>query len=515
MVRVRVPQGQLSPEQFLTLAGIAERFSRGFAHITTRQDVEFHYVLLESIPSLLRQLADVGLTTREAGGNIVRNVTCDPFAGVCPDAVFDVTPHAEALARQFLRNPVSQGLPRKMKVAFSGCPCDHAFTWVHDIGAQAAVREGKRGFRLLVGGGLGALPRAADLLEEFVPEEALLPTCEAIIRVFQRTGDRQRRQKARLKFVLGRLGVEAFRELVRQELVAMPRDVVRPELEADLVEGPPESPRAGPWPMAPRTDYDLWRAVCVKPQQQPGFAVVAVALPTGKITAAQFRALAKIAASLAIRARTTIEQNIVLRWARQEALPALHAALSEHGLARPTPGTLLDPVACPGTETCASAITNGKAMARALTYHLEQSDYLDDAAARQINVKISGCPNGCGQHEVADIGLYGGALHVQGHLLPIYHLLANGDGFAHLVARVPVRRAPQAVACLVDAYRSRRLADESLQAFVRRVPEAELRDLLTPLLSPPSFAEDPGEYFDWEAGKPFSLDERGEGECSV
>jgi ferredoxin-nitrite reductase/sulfite reductase (ferredoxin) len=513
MVRVRIPQGRLTPEQLLALGDLAERFSRGFVYVTTRQDVEYHFVLLEKVPPLLRVLARVGLTTREAGGNIVRNITCDPLAGVCPDTVFDVTPHADALARHFLRNPVSQGLPRKIKIAFSGCPCDHALTWIHDIGAQAAVREGRRGFRLLVGGGLGALPRGADVLEEFVPEEELVPLCEAVIRVFQRTGDRQRRQKARLKFVLERLGIDAFRELVKEDRDSMP-DSGYAVPRADLEETP-TVPDDAVAVSVPSPEYEGWREVCVNPQKQAGFVAVAVALPVGRITAAQLRALAVIVPSFGLRLRTSIEQNLVLRWAREEDLPALHAALSQQGLGRPIAGTLLDPVACPGAETCASAITNGKAMARALTDHLEQGDLFEDAAARGIRVKISGCPNACGHHPVADIGLYGGALHVDGHLLPIYHVLVNNDGFAQLLARVPARRVPQAVSALVDHYQSRRFAEEPFRSFARRVGRAALCAVVAPYLQPPTFLEDPGAFFDWEAGRPFSLDERGEGECAV
>lgn len=515
MVRVRIPQGRLTPEQLLALANIAESLSQGFVHVTTRQDIEYHFVLLENVPALLRELAAVGITTREAGGNIVRNVTCDPLAGVCPDAVFDVTPHADAIARYFLRNPVSQGLPRKVKIAFSGCPCDRALTWVHDIGAQAAISDGRRGFRLLVGGGLGALPRAADVLEEFVSEEELLPWCEAIIRAFQETGDRQRRQKARLKFVLERLGIAAFRELVLEERRQAPGGIARDSAWPALEEGPPAPIREPPPQAAPAPGYDLWREVCVLPQKQAGFAAVAVALPAGKITASQLRALAGICRAFALRPRATIEQNLVLRWARDEELPALHAALAEHDLAQPTAGTLLDPVACLGAETCASALTNGKAMARALTSHLAQNGYLEDPVVRSVQVKISGCTNACGQHHVADIGLYGGALHVDGRLLPVYHLLVNDNGFGKMVGRVPVRRMPQAVACLADAYRSRRLPEEPFRAFVRRLGTAELRALLHPWLKAPLFVEDPTAYVDWEATKLFSLDERGEGECAV
>jgi sulfite reductase beta subunit-like hemoprotein len=261
--------------------------------------------------------------------------------------------------------------------------------------------------------------------------------------------------------------------------------------------------------------YARWCATCVRPQRQEGYAAVIVALPAGRITAQQMRALADIAERFNVRTRASIDQNVVLRWARVEVLPGLYCALREHDLARPIADTPLDPVACPGAETCASAVTNGKALARALITHLESSSLPQDDGTARLRIRISGCPNACGHHPVGDIGLYGGALHVEGRLLPIYHLLVNDNGFGRLLARVPARRVPAAVEALIAAYQVGRQPDEPFRAFVRRVGKDELQRAIDHLLTPPAFYEEPGAYVDWEGDKLFSLDERGEGECAV
>lgn len=519
MLRVKLPQGLLNDQQLETLGEIARNYSRGFAYVTTRQDIQYHFLLLPEVPAALRRLADVGLTTREAGGNIVRNVTCDPLAGVCPQEVFDVTPYSHAVSRHFLRNPVSQGLPRKIKIAFSGCPHDHAFTPIHDIGAQAVIRDGQRGFRLLVGGGLGAVPRLAELFEDFVPEEELLPLCEAIIRVFNRTGERKNRNKARLKFVLARLGLEEFRRLVYQERSALPvvGNGAYPQPDLSLEEGPPHYAQATASPA--REGFPLWQETNVRPQKQAGYCVVQVALPVGKITADQFMALAEISRRYCGGSvRTTIGQNLLLRWVRQADLPGLHAALDAAGLARPGPETIIDPVACPGTETCMSALTHSKGLARALIEELGSDGHLLDPFVRAIRIKVSGCPNACGHHHAADIGLYGCALHVDGRLIPAYQLLVgggDGDALARPVMRIAARRVPAAISALVNHYRQVREEGESFRQFVRRLGTDYLRQALADCGRMPTFVEDPPAYVDWEGDKLFSLEERGEGECAV
>ena len=520
MVRVKVPQGILDDQQLETLGRIAREFSRGFGYVTTRQDIQFHFVFMEKVPTVLRLLAEAGLTTREAGGNIVRNVTCDPFAGICPQEVFDVTPYGNAVSRHFLRNPASQNLPRKIKIAFAGCPHDHALTWIHDIGAQAVIKDGQRGFRLLVGGGLGAVPRAALPFADFVPEGELVRTCEAIVRVFDRTGERKNRNKARLKFVLKRLGIEEFRRLVQQELAAMPPAdsdaYARPDFSQ--VEGPPEYPEPAQ-AVPPGEGFELWRAVNVIPQKQADYYAVQISLPVGTITAEQFEALADTSRRFCGGwLRATIEQNLLLRWVREGDLPALHVALAKAELARPGAETILDPVACPGVETCRSGLTNSKALARAIIQEFSQDGYLQDPLLRAGRIKVSGCPNSCGHHHAADLGLYGCTLHVDGRLIPVYELLVGGgDGavLAEPVMKIAARRVPAALRALMDHYRQARNRQEPLRDFLRRTTPGELREALAEYNHMPTFVEDPPAYVDWDGQKLFSLEERGEGECAV
>lgn len=526
MVRVKVPSGLLEAEQLEMLGRIAQEFSRGYGYITTRQDIQFHNVLMDDVPTVMALLAEVGLTTREACGNVVRNVTCDPFAGVCADEVFDVTPYALAASRHFLRNPAAQRLPRKFKIAFSGCRHDHGLAPIHDIGARAVVRDGHRGFQVWVGGGLGAASRLADLLYDFLPAEELIRTSEAIVRVFDKEGGmpnllRKNKNKARLKFLLAKVGVNEFRRLVEEELAQMPPAdddrYTRPDLS--WAEEPPQVTE--PPPTQPQPGYALWRETNVIPQKQPGYYTAQVTCPLGKITAQQFQALADIVRQFAGgRLRTTVQQNVVLRWLREDHLPALHAALTKIGLGQPGAETIIDPVACPGTDTCMSAITNTKALGRALIEHLAQNGYLDDPLVRAIRIKMSGCPNSCGHHGFADIGLYGSSLHVDGRLLPTYELLVGGglDGqpaIGRRVMRISAKEVPYAIAELVHYYREARQKGETFRAFVERVGTGHLQEVLSHYRQMPTFNQDPTAYVDWEGVKLFSLDERGEGECAV
>ena len=340
------------------------------------------------------------------------------------------------------------------------------------------------------------------------------------MRVFDRTGERRNRRKARLKFVLMRIGVEEFRRLVREELASMPAAdsaaFARPDLSRE--EGPPvQLGSADGTP--PGEGYELWREVNVLPQRQDGYHAVQVSLPTGAITAEQFAELASICHRFCGGPpRTTIEQNLLLRWVPEADLAALHRSLVAAGLARPTAGTILDPVACPGAETCMSAITNSKALARAVIEEFSQDGYLHDPLARRARIKLGGCPNACGHHHVADLGLHGCALHVGERLLPAYQLLIGGGDGARLaqpVMKIPARRVPAALRALVDHYREARTAEEHLPDFVRRIGAQGVRDALAEYGRLPSFAEDPTAYVDWEGDKLFSLDERGEGECAV
>lgn len=482
MVRVKIPGGILTSAQLDCLATIAETFSRGIGHITTRQDIQFHWVSLDKVPEVLRRLMEVGLTTREACGNVVRNITACPLAGVCTTEVFDVTPYATALSRFLLRNPVCCALPRKFKIAFSGCAVDCAVAGIHDVGALAAVKEEngvlRRGFRLYVGGGLGPSPQAAQLLEPFTPAEDLILTVVAILRVFDRLGNRQNRARARMKFLVRDLGIEEFRRLVLEERRVLwstwtgEPPTVSPTFEPN----PPPAPEE-PLPEAPApAGFEVWQKTNVVSQKQAGFCAAYVTVPGGDLTADQFRALANLTRRLpGVEPRTVRTQNLVLRWVREEWLSSLYAALVEAGLGLPGVNGITDVVGCPGADTCNLAITYSHRLALELSRQLVQS--LDKALAedlRDVTIKVSGCPNSCGQHHIATIGLYGTARKVGDRQVPFYQLLLGGhvhDGgvtFAQPVIRIPARRVPEAILRLVNAYRHERAEGETFLDWVRR-----------------------------------------------
>lgn len=528
MVRVKIPHGSLRADQLEALAEIVERFApRKVAHVTTRQDIQIHFVMLEDVPTVLRALAAAGLTTREACGNTVRNVTADETSGLCPDTVFDVTPHAEAVARFFLRHPLTQRLPRKFKISFSACPHDHGLIPIHDLGAMAVLRDGRRGFQVSVGGGLGGVPRLARPFREFVPEEELLPTFEAILRVFDRLGERKNRNKARLKFLVERLGIDEFRRLVVDELASLPAadSGAYPRPDWALLEERPSHPSAvaSLGPHAPEAGFGEWKATNAVRQRQEGFYLAYVLLPIGDLTAAQIRALAGIARRYAGgRIRATRTQNMALRWVHEEDLSALHADLAAAGLAEPGAHTIRDVTACPGADTCGVGITTSKALARALGEHLAASDgLLTDPLVGQIRIKVDGCMDACGQHHIADIGLYGCAVHRDGRLVPTYQLLVAGLGsgegarLAQPVMKIAARRVPTAVGELLRTYLGERRAGEPFGDYALRVGTAHLREALAGFQEMPAFNEDPTAYVDLGTTKLFSLEERGEGECAT
>ncbi|MFV1859454.1 MAG: nitrite/sulfite reductase [Anaerolineales bacterium] len=482
MVRVKVPYGALAGAQLECLRNIAEHFARGVGHITTRQDLQFYWVPLEAVPQVLRRLAEVGLTTREASGNIVRNVTACPLAGVCADEAFDVTPYADAMSRYLLRNPVCQALPRKFKIAFSGCGTDCAVAGIHDIGAVATVREeggvSLRGFRLYVGGGLGPSPRAAHLLEPFTPAEDLILTATAVIRVFDRLGNRQNRARARMKFLIEELGGEEFDRLVFQE---------RELLWATWAGGPPSSPAIGdPSPPAavgpsapgeaPPPGFDSWRATNVVGQRQPGYCAAFVTVPGGDLSADQFRILAALVRRFpGVELRAVITQNLVLRWVPEKRLPELYASLAEAELGKPGVHGIGNVLGCPGADTCNLALTHSHRLALELGRQLEERDDLALAEdLRGVSIKISGCPNSCGHHHIATIGLHGAVRRVEGRQVPYYQLMLGGEAgdgevtFGRPVMRIPARRVPEAIFRLVALFRAEREEGESFASWIKR-----------------------------------------------
>ena len=525
MMRFKLPQGRLTAEQLERFADVADAYSKGIGHITTRQDVQLYWIPTREAPRVMAQLAAVGVTTREACGNSLRNVTACQLAGVSPIELFDVTQHAQAVTDHFLRNPVSQKLPRKFKIAFEGCPVDHARTAIHDLGAVAAIREegGKRvlGFRLYVGGGLGAAPMQAILLEPFTPTTELLRTCEAVVRVHDRLGDRKNKAAARIKFVVKRLGPDAFRKEVFEERAKLPP---YPYAAMDVTETDEEPPRAaqvGPAPSVNGT-YARWMLTNVMGQRQPGFSVVTIRLRLGDISSSQMRSLARIVRTFCGgKLRVTINQNLVLRWIHGEHLARLFSELKPIGLAETEAERIEDVTSCPGAETCQLGISASRGLARAIESRLKEAK-LSGQDVETIRIKVSGCPNSCGQHHIADIGFFGGARKVNDRLVPHFQLLLGGltaEGkaqFGQSVLRLPARRIPDAVLRMLELYRhDRRSQQEPFPAFVERVGLDYWKRALDPFTTLPPYEQSPEAYRDWGAETDFSLLGMGPGECAA
>jgi len=526
MVRVKIPWGGLTAQQLERLAELAEAAPRGVGHITTRQNIQFHFVKPEDVTPTLTRLADVGLTTREACGNTVRNVVACAHAGVDPDEPFDVTPYAEATARFLLRNPMNQNLPRKFKISFSGCRENCGLAPIQDIGAVAVGRgdngAGRCGFRLYVGGGLGASPQVAQLLEELTPAEDLLVTIAAIVRVFDRIGNRENRNRARLKFVIRTLGIAAFRDLVFTE-----REGLRAVLAGKIppVAVPPELPR--PIPIAvdpagePLRDPELhrWRDTNVRPQKQPGYSMVSARLILGDVTGRQLRTLAFIARELGDGwIRTTNQQNVLLRWIPSVRVPALYRLLVGAGLAAPSADRLADIPACPGADTCQLGITSSRGLALAIGEIL-QNGHGHLAGEAGIRIKISGCPNSCGHHHIAGIGFSGGSKVFDGQQVPTYQVFLgasldlDGTRYGRAAVRVPAKNAPALVGRLLDLYRAERLEAETFEAFVARRGLPKIREAVKDLTELPARAQAPDAYLDWGGTGGFHV-QTGPGECA-
>jgi sulfite reductase (ferredoxin) len=530
MQRIKIPFGGLTPEQLETLAELAEEYSDGIAHVTTRQDFQLHFVHVDDTPTIMRRLAAVGITTREACGNSVRNVTGCPYAGVCQGEAFDITPYARALSRFLLGHPDCQDFGRKFKPAFSGCK-DEACGLVnmHDLGAVAVTRgengEVRQGFELYVGGGLGAVPHHAKRFSDFLPPEELLPTAQAIARVFARLGEKKNRNRARLKFLVADLGIEKFRALVAAERAVLPHD---PRWTGYIEEAlaQQESPLRPPGPaadVAPQgtPGFQRWYRSNVRPQRQAGYAVATVALPLGDITPIQLRALADLARRYSRgTVRTTVEQNIVLRWVSTADLPALHAELEAVGLGQEGAGSILDIVACPGTDTCKLGISSSRGLAAELRRRLGETAYQMDEAVRRLHIKVSGCFNSCGQHHVADLGFYGVSRKLAGRQVPHFQVVLGGQwdrnagAFGLPVAAIPSKRIPEATARITRQFVAERHPGESFQDYIRRAGKARIKALLDDLAAPPADPSDTSLFVDWGDARYYGTADIGVGECA-
>ncbi len=528
MQRIKIPFGGLRPEQMEALAETAEEYADGILHVTTRQDFQLHYVHIEDTPDLMRRLAAANITTREACGNTVRNVTCCPIAGVCRDETFDVTPYAKALAYFLLGHPDCQDFGRKFKPAFSGC-AEHAcgLVTMHDLGYIAQVREegGKkqRGFAMYVGGGLGAVPHQAKLFDEFVSEEEFLPLAQAVARVFARLGEKRNRNKARLKFLVAKLGIEEFKRLVLEERKILPHD---PRWTAYLK----DVPHAGETPLKNAVQlngqkrpagFDTWAATNVYQQKQAGYATVTVHLPLGDLSAEQMRRLADIARKyVGDNARTTVEQNILLRWVSAADLPDLYADLKALGLGEPGAGTIVDIVACPGTDTCKLGIASSRGLAGELRTRLTAKSASLPQAIQDLKIKISGCFNSCGQHHVADIGFYGNSRKIGNFTVPHFQVVLGGQwdnnagSYGLAIASVPSKAIPAVIDVLTERYVKERQPGERFNVFVGRLGRKEMRDMLEPYMKVPAHEQDASYYTDWGDPREFTIGDMGVGECA-
>ncbi len=437
MLRIKIPQGVLTGPQLEALAEVGERFSRGFGHITTRQNIQFHFIKLHDVEPAMRILADAGLTTREACGNSVRNITCCPKAGVSPTELFDVTPYSEAMTRYLLRHPLSSSLPRKFKIAFEGCTDeDHALLGMHDLGYRAAIKDGVRGFRVVVGGGTSIMVKSAEPVHDFLPASEIFNVAEAVIRVFHEFGDYKHKQANRLKFLIKKLGWDGFLAEYHKKLAefraqggaTLPFDPENPPVEAEpawrRIDSPPilqtvsratSSQVTGPGivpqvrPMLPTMngDYSHWLSTNVSKQKQSGYFFVNATIPLGDFTSQQMRILGDLATAFADgMIRITAEQNLVFRWVPTDAVPELYRQLAAAGMGLADAGTIADVTSCPGAESCKLAVTQSRGLGKFLGDHLREHPELI-ATAPDLQIKISGCPNGCGRHHIAGLGFQG------------------------------------------------------------------------------------------------------------
>ena len=529
MQRIKIPYGGMTPEQLECMADLAEEYSDGIAHITTRQDFQLHFIHIDDTPSVMRRLAAVGITTREACGNSVRNVTGCPFMGVCKDEPFDVTPYADALTWFLIGHQDAQNFGRKFKPSFSGCE-QHAcgLAQMHDFGVTARVREvdGQevRGFKVVVGGGLGAVPRQAKVFDEFMTPEELLPTMQAIARVFGRHGEKKVRSRARLKFLIEKWGIDKFKDEVAAERAKLPHDDRWTDFVASQ-EKSQETPKKEPGEMSTLGDnpaMNHWIQTNIREQRQAGYVCATVTLPLGDITPTQLRDLADIVREFTNGTiRTTVEQNFVIRWISKSDVPALYEKLAAAGLAEPGASCITDIVACPGTDTCKLGISSSRGLAAELRDRLIAKGVELDQAVQDLHVKVSGCFNSCGQHHAADIGFYGVSRTMQGFKVPHFQVVLGGQweenagAYGLPVVAIPSKRIPDALSLLTDFYLRERKANERFPAFATRIGKVQLKQVLDPLTQdPPTHEEDAGFFSDWSDPRQYSLGDIGKGECA-
>ena len=528
MFRIKIPFGGMTADQFDMVGEIVSAYAPlNKGHVTTRENIQLHHIPLDNAAQIMRILASVGLTTREACGNTVRNVTGCELAGVCAGEPFDVTPYAAAYSRYFVRHPFTQSMPRKIKTAFSGCDNDCAITGIHDVGFLPRVQDGQKGFKMVMGGGTSIMPRIAPTLYEFVPAEDYLRVTEAALRVFHDSDElRRSRMKARVKFLIDRIGMDAYRDLVEEQLAEDwaqrsfdPTGLLfidDEQADAPSLDGKYAAPEAN-------SEYERWLTTNVRPQKQAGYHAVTVKLPLGDIQAEQFHQLADLTRKYgASRARLTHQQNLAVRWVPENALYEVWQQLNEIGFGDSGAMEITDVVSCPGTDSCKLGITSSMGLGRAVSDAVEVIDKEEDPLIRKMHIKMSGCPNGCGQHHIADIGFHGAAAKGPGGQVPAYELFLGG-GFENgdtriglrVKTKVPAKMMPNALRKVLDFYKAERADDEIFRDFAARVGPESFEPILAEFKDIPELnRESLDMYIDWSKTAKYIL-ERGEGECAV
>ncbi len=522
MFRIKIPYGKLTSEQLIRIADIAEKYTNGNLHLTTRQDIQYHYVKLDDSPAVWTELAQKEITAREACGNVVRNLTASAAAGIDPDELFDITPYAHASAMYFLRNPICQDMGRKIKPAFSSSDKDSAYTYFHDFGFIPRIKivDGKevRGFKVVIAGGLGAQSIVAQTAFEFLDENKIIPFMEASIRVFDRYGEREKRMKARMKFLVQRIGLEGFMKLVDEQRIALKNQTV----EIDTTSFP--VPEPAPLKQPPTTfledeeKFKTWVATNVFEQKQKGFYAVQLRVPLGNISAENARRLARLAKEWAADdIRITVNQGFLLRFSRYNTLPYLFTELDKLGLAEPGFDSIADITACPGTDTCNLGVTNSTGLATKLEEVIRE-EYPDLILESDIKIKISGCMNACGQHMAANIGFHGSSIKKQSLVIPAMQVVigggvnAAGHGFvAEKVIKLPTKQIPEALRIILNDFEENSLEGDYFNGYYYRKGKKYFYDLLK-LLAPTGEAPN-WLFFDWGQEKEYRR-AIGVGECA-
>ncbi len=522
MIRIKLPYGKMTLQQWARIIEVSEEFSTGRLHLTTRQDIQIHYVSLERTPELWAKLDLDDITIREACGNTVRNITASDRAGIDPDEPFNVIPYADAAFRYFLRNPICQDMGRKFKIAFSSSDKDTAWAFMHDIGVIPKVREidGKtvRGFKVMVGGGLGAQPYLAHTAFEFLEEDQLIPYIENVLRVFDRHGERASRHKARLKFLIQKIGFEEFERLVKEEHKALKSKQFVVDAQEEAAELPDENPTLPAYTIKDAKKYEAWKATNVFEQKQKGFFGAYIRVPLGDImTTASRQLISALKPVIANDIRITANQGLLLKYIRAAHLPYVFSVLESVGFAEPGFDSIADITACPGTDTCNLGISSSTGIAAKLE-EVIADEFPDLVYNKDIKIKISGCMNSCGQHGIAAIGFHGSSLKSAGKTLPALQVLlgggivGNGEGrVADKVIKVPSKRGPDVLRSLLHDYETNGQENELFNDYYDRQGERYFYDLLKPLTDLATLQNE--DFVDWGQEEKYAT-AIGVGECA-